>query len=256
MNKIYAVAFLPVLACNAFAEEDKKLVAELEVGVIATSGNTETQSYKSKLDVKHDLISWRNHYILEGLYKRDKVDVDDGTGSITQENRTTAEKYFASAQGDYVLDKEHAALFIYGEYDKNRFSGFDYQYTVALGYSNRLFTHDNSYLAYNIGPGMTSDKPEDIDGVDQDSEETFIVRMSGEYVYEFSDNAKFTQTLSTNYATKDDRNTKTKSVSSVTAQLMSSLALRASYTVDYNSEAPVGRKHADTETSLTVVYNF
>ncbi len=103
---------------------------------------------------------------------------------------------------------------------------------------------------------MTSDKPEDIDGVDQDSEETFIVRMSGEYVYEFSDNAKFTQTLSTNYATKDDRNTKTKSVSSVTAQLMSSLALRASYTVDYNSEAPVGRKHADTETSLTVVYNF
>ncbi len=255
MNKIYAVALLPALACNAFAEEDKKLNAELEIGVIATSGNTETQSYKSKLDVKHELTNWRNHYILEGLYKRDKVDVDND-GTITQENSTTAEKYFASAQGDYVLNKKHAALFIYGEYDKNRFSGFDYQYTIALGYSNRLFTRDNSYLAYNIGPGMTSDKPESVAGVSQDSEDTFIVRMSGEYVYEFSDNAKFTQTLSTNYATKDDRNTKTKSVSSVTAQLMSSLALRASYTIDYNSEAPVGREHADTETSLTVVYNF
>ncbi len=255
MNKIYAAALLPALACNAFAEEDKKINAELEIGVIATSGNTETQSYKSKLDVKHELTSWRNHYILEGLYKRDKVDVDND-GTITQENSTTAEKYFASAQGDYILNKEHAALFIYGEYDKNRFSGFDYQYTIALGYSNRLFTRDNSYLAYNIGPGMTSDKPEAVAGVSQDSEDTFIVRMSGEYVYEFSDNAKFTQTLSSNYATKDDRNTKTKSVSSVTAQLMSSLALRASYTIDYNSEAPVGRKHADTETSLTVVYNF
>ncbi|MFL0799216.1 MAG: DUF481 domain-containing protein [Agarilytica sp.] len=256
MNKIYAAVLLPVLACNAFAKEDKKLNAELEVGVIATSGNTETQSYKSKLDVKHNLTSWHNHYMLEGLYKRDKVEVDDGTGSITDEKRTTAEKYFASAQGNYILNKKHAALFVYGEYDKNRFSGFDYQYTIALGYSNRLFTRDNSYLAYSVGPGMTSDKPEDIAGISQGSEETFIVRMSGEYTYELSDNAKFKQTLSTNYATKNDRNTKTKSVSSITAQLLSSLALRASYTIDYNSEAPTGRKHADTETSLTVVYNF
>ncbi len=257
MNKIHTVLITCSLLCSpAFAEEDKKLQAELELGVIATSGNTDTQSYKGKIDVKHDLNTWRNHYILEGLYKRDQLQIDDGAGNITKEDRTTAEKYFASAQGDYKLNKEHAALFIYGEYDRNRFSGFDYQYTVALGYSNRLFTRDNAYFAYSIGPGMTSDKPEETEGATQESEENFIVRVSAEYAYEFSENAKFTQTLSSNYATKDDSNTKTKSVTSVTAQLISSLALRASYTVDYNSEVPADREHADTETAITVVYSF
>lgn len=260
MNKIYATAITAALfSTSTFAEEDKKVDAELELGVIATSGNTDTQSYKGKMDVKHTLAQWRNHYIIEGLYKRDKVEITDTSGPTTivrEEDRTTAEKYFASAQGDYILNDEHAAFFIYGEYDKNRFSGFQYQYTIALGYSNRLFTKDNSYLAYSVGPGMNSDKPEDINGVAQDSEENFIVRLSAEYVYEFSENAKFTQTLSSNYATETDSNTKTKSVTAITAQLISSLALRASYTVDYNSEVPADREHADTETAITVVYSF
>lgn len=256
MNKICAVALLAAITCSAFAEEKKKLSTEMELGIIATSGNTNTQSYKSKVVVKQELAHWHNHYVLEGLYKRDEVEVDDGDSSTRKEERTTAEKYFASAQGDYILNKEHAALFIYSEYNRNRFSGFDYQYTVALGFTNRVFTHDNAYLSYDIGPGMTVAKSEDLDGESQNSEETFVIRMSAEYLYKFSQHAKFTQTLSTNYATDSDNNSKTKAVSSITAQINSSLSLRASYTVDYNSEVPEGREHNDTETAITVVYSF
>ncbi len=254
MNRICAAALLATLTCSAIAVEKKPLATELELGIISTTGNTKTQSFKSKIDVKQELTHWRNHYLLEGLYKRDEIEVDNGI----KEERTTAEKYFGSAKGDYILNKEYAALFIYGEYDKNRFSGFDYQYTIALGFSNRLFTRDKSYLAYNIGPGMTSEKQEGTDpnGNTYESDETFVIRISAEYLYQLSENAKFTQTISSNFATSTDNNTKTKLVTSITAQLIASLALRASYTVDYNSEIPEDREHSDTETALTLVYSF
>ncbi|MFL0808989.1 MAG: DUF481 domain-containing protein [Agarilytica sp.] len=251
---VFALAISMPLA----AEEDKnkKLEGQFELGVIATSGNTETQSYKGKLDIKQDLEHWRNQFILEGLYKRDQVEIDDGSGNITEEDRTTAEKYFGSAQGDYKLNAEYASFFMYAEYESNRFSGFDHQYTVAAGYSNRLFTTDNSHLTYDIGPGYTVDQPEDIDGEAQDTQETVVIRVAIKYEYQISDNAKFSQAVSSNYSTDDEKNTKTKSVTALTAQLNSSLALRASYTVDYNSEVPSEREHADSETALTVVYSF
>lgn len=252
------IAALPfsAIAESTDADKSKKLEGQFELGVIATSGNTETQSYKGKLDVKQDLENWRNQFILEGLYKRDQVEIDDGSGEITKEDRTTAEKYFGSAQGDYKLNAEYASFFMYAEYESNRFSGFDFQYTVAAGYSNRLFTTDNSHLTYDIGPGYTVDQPEEIDGVEQESEENVVLRVAIKYEYQISENAKFTQNVSSNYSTDDEKNTKTKSVTALTAQLNSSLALRASYTVDYNSEVPAGREHADTETAITVVYSF
>ncbi len=258
MNKLCAAALLATLTGSTFAAEKKPISTELELGIISTTGNTKTQSFKSKIDVKQEFTHWRNHYLLEGLYKRDEIEVDDGSGTFIKEDRTTAEKYFGSAKGDYILNKEYAALFIYGEYDRNRFSGFDYQYTIALGFSNRLFTRDNSYLSYNIGPGMTSEKQEDTDADSNtyESDETFVIRVSAEYLYQLSENSKFTQTFSSNFATSNDKNTKTKSVTSITAQLIASLALRASYTIDYNSEVPVDRKHSDTETALTLVYSF
>ncbi len=254
MNKFYAFGLAMALAIPAIAEEDKKLTAEFEAGIITTSGNTDTESYKGKLDIKHDMTSWKNHYVLEGLFNRGDVELDDGT----TEKQTTNEKYFGSAQSDYKISREHASFFVYGEYDRNRFSGFDYQYTIAVGYADRLFTNDNSYLAYNIGPGMTVSQEEEDEEtqIRPDKEESFIIRIALEYMYQISDNAKFTQNISSNYSTDSDKNTKTKSVTAITAQLNSSLSLRASYTIDYNSEVADDRKHADTQTAVTVVYSF
>lgn len=239
---------LPVISV---AEEEKPLAAELEVGVITTTGNTKTESYKGKFKVNQHLQSWHNEYLLEGLFKSDRI-VDATTGERNE--TTTAEKYFGSAQANYKINKKHSALFVYGEYDRNRFSGFDYQYTVALGYSDRLFTNDNSHFAYSVGPGYTVDQPELPE--DADSDENFIVRLSLEYLYKFSSHAKFTQNVSSNYATDTDKNTKTKSVSAITANLNSSLSLRMSYTLEHNSEVVEGREHADTETAATIVYSF
>lgn len=257
MNKLFTLLILSALSYFAVAQEEeekKPLEIEAEFGLSTTSGNTSTQTFKSRLEVKQDLENWRNKYVLQSLFTRNEV--EDDQGELVE--RTAAEKYFGSAQGDYKLNKNNAAFFIFGEYDRNRFSGFEYQYTVALGYSDRLFTTDNSYLSYNIGPGVTVIKEEDDEttGMEMEAEETFVVRFLVEYVYQISENSKFTQNINTNYSPDSDENTKTRAITALTAQLNSSFALRASFTVDYNSQVPEEREHADTETAVTIVYSF
>ena len=239
------------------AEEDKAFSAEAEFGLIMTSGNTETSSYKGRADITNDMTNWKNQLILEALYKEDEF-TDEDTGE--EYNQTTAENYFASLRGDYKLEKKHRALFLYGEYDDNRFSGYEYQYSVSAGYSDRLFTRDNSHFAYSVGPGYSVDKPEPVivDGVETESDEegAFIIFASIEYVYKFSEKSRFKQTIHTNYAPDTDKNTKTKSVTSLTSNINSSFAMKASYTVDYNSQVTPDTEHADTETAITLVYTF
>lgn len=83
-----------------------------------------------------------------------------------------------------------------------------------------------------------------------------MVRLAANYQYDFSENAKFTQTLASDVAVESGSNTRTKAVSAITANLNHSLALKASFTVTHNSEVPEGRTSTDSETALTLVYSF
>ena len=60
-------------------DENKPWTVSTELGVIATSGNTETTSVQGKIDAKQRLTRWHNHYIFSALFKEDQVTQDDGT---------------------------------------------------------------------------------------------------------------------------------------------------------------------------------
>ncbi|MCU4676592.1 DUF481 domain-containing protein [Catenovulum sp. 2E275] len=250
--KLLKLACLSSLACAVFtAHAAEPLTAEVELGVIATSGNTESTSLKGKLKITQELENWKNNYQLDTLYKKDEVTVEDDAGNDVTEEQTTAQKLFVSAQGDYKLNDEHAALFIYGSYTDDRFSGYDYQSVVAAGYTDQLFTTTNSFLKYDIGPGYTFNETDD-----GEKNESAIVRLAAEYQYKLSANAKFSQLLSTEAALESSENTRTKSETSVSANLMGNLSMKAAYTVIHNSEVPANKEKTDTMTSVTLVYIF
>lgn len=235
------------MVCAAFsAQAAEPSTAEVELGVIATSGNTDSTSLKGKVTINQELENWKNNYQLDALYKKDEVEVDG-----VDEEQTTAQKLFVSAQGDYKLNQEHSALFVYGSYTDDRFSGFNYQSTVAVGYSDQLFSTENSFLNYNIGPGYTFNETDD-----GEKNEAAVVRLAAEYQYQFSENAKFTQLLSTEAAFDSDDNTRTRSESAISANLMGNLSMKAAYTIVHNSEVPADKENTDTITSITLVYLF
>ena len=258
--KRLVLSSLCVLSPLVQAAEEKKFSADLELGIISTSGNTETNSLKGKMQIKQNLEKFRNNFIANAFYKEDQVETEENDETVIT-NQVTAEKYFFSAQSDYKLNKKHRGLFIYGSYEQDEFSGYEYQATVSLGYSDRLFNFDRSHLDYSVGPGISFRETEDTiddNGVLIEGEETqsAVVRIALEYLYQISDNAKFTQSLASEVSVDQEENTKTKSETALTANITSGFALKASFIVDQNTHVPEDKKHADTQTALTFVYSF
>ena len=262
MNRVLVAAIVSLVAFDSYAdtEEDPPLAVDAEVGALLTSGNTDSTALAAKLNIKQNLTNWRTNYIAEALYKEDDVEqITDGVA--TEDSQVTAERYFASAQADYKLNEEHRGLFLFGSYEEDKFSGYEYQASIAAGYSDRLFKSPYSYLDYSIGPGMSFSRTvETVDSngnfVDNETEESAMLRVAIFYQYDFSENAKFTQSLSSDIALESGANTKSKSVSAVTANLNESFALKVSLSVMHNSEAPADLENTDTTTAVTLVYSF
>jgi len=220
---------------------------ELELGVISTTGNTETNSIQGKLSITQDLESWKSNYVFDALYKDEKVD-DNGV----KKTQTSAEKYFASTQFDYKLLNQHSALFLFASYEQDRFSGYDYQTSVAAGYSEHFLRTAPHDLTLSAGPGYSMSK----NAADGEKNDTVIIRLAMNYKFTLSENARFQQTLSTEAAVDSEDNSKTKSETSVAAKVMGDLSLKAGYAITHNSEVPDGTENTDTSTTLSVIYVF
>jgi putative salt-induced outer membrane protein len=246
ITSVNVKAVEPVIAEKSIAPVNG-LHVETELGVILTTGNTETSSYKVKLLAKQETQNWKNKFLVDSLYKEDEIEDDSGVKAT----EVTAEKYFVSAQGDYKLNEKHSALFVFASYEDDRFSGYAYQGSVALGYSDQLFGNNISFFEFSAGPGYSFNKTDT--GI---SDQAAMVRIALAYEYNFSSHAKFNQDLSTEISVENESNEKSKSESAITASLIDSLSLKVSYTITNNSEAEADKENTDTTTSVGVVYVF
>ena len=227
-----------LLAVSAQAEESSPWHTDLELGYVATSGNTETTTIKTRADVTHTAGVWKNTTHFDSL----NTSEDDGR---------SAERYFVSNKLDYKWS-ENSYWFAYGSFDDDRFSGFEWQATAAAGYG-RTFLLDRESMSLDIeaGPGYRSSKLDE--AINGDEQNEVILRAYGKYRWNVSKSAVFEQELSMESGAD---NTISKSVSSLKTTIVGALALKLAYTVKYTDEVPSGKKQADTETSVTVVYSF
>lgn len=243
LRPLFALPLL--LVCTApVAQEQQDFTMEGELGIIVTTGNTETTSIKAKLSAHHELERFSNDYVIEGLYKEDEITNDEGE----EVSETTAQQYFISGQANYKLDNPNKRIFGFLSYEDDRFSGFDYQSTVAAGYSEILWDDESSKFEYSVGPGYSYDKlnnGETVQGV--------ILRAALDYRWNISETAVFRQLASTEIGSD---NVKSKSETSVSARLYEDLSMKVALSLDHNSDVPAGRDNLDTQTSVTLVYTF
>ena len=238
------IAVSLLLTAGAHAEDVKPFTMDGEFGLIVTTGNTETTSVKGKISAHQELESWSNDFVAEALYKKDEVTNDNDE----EESQTTAQKYFLSGQANYKLENPDHRLFGFASYEDNRFSSFDYQATIAAGWSQKVWDDEESKFEYSIGPGYAFNKK-----LDGENENSAIVRAALDYQWKISDTATFKQLLSTEVGSD---NTKSKSETSVSAQLNGALSMKFSITLDHNTETAADRENLDTQTAVTLVYTF
>jgi len=234
-----------LLASGGVLAEDKKeektspWTSTAELGFIRTTGNTETQTSALKVDITYEVDKWRHNGHFEGYGSES----EDDTGN----NVVSAERYELSGKSDYKFN-EHDYMFGLIKLQKDRFSGFEYEDIVALGYGRKVIKQENMELDLEIGPGMRFFKVDN-----EASDEEALLVLAANYWWAISDTSKFTQELSTEIG---EDITSTKSVTGIQANINSTLALKFTYTIRNKTKVPLDTEKTDTELAMTLVYNF
>lgn len=233
MRQLLAVLLIVSGAAYA-AEAEKPWSGSAALGILATSGNSDTTSSNLALAMAYNLTDW--HHEAQAL-----------ASGADSNGVTTAERYKASykAKRDFTKFDYFFGLL---SYEKDKFSGYDQQTTQALGYGRRILNEDNQVLNLEVGAGF---KQSDLrDGT---SEDGAIFRVGGDYLLKFSPTAQFSQVIGIE---RGSDNTYLESITAVKATLMEQLALVLSYTVKSNSDVPVGSEKTDTFTAISLEYGF
>jgi len=238
---------LLAVTANVSAAEEKPAekspwTSSVELGFIRTTGNTETQTLAGKADVVYEVVKWRHTGHAEGYGAEAK-------NQETGENEVSAERYQLLGKSDYKFTERD---YVYGliNLQKERFSGFEYDHIVSLGYGRKAILKDNMELDLEIGPGERFFKI-DVDGSEADEEA--VLRLAAKYWWQITDSSKFTQLLSTEIG---EEITSSESITGIQANIDKTLALKFTYTVRHKTKVPVDKEKTDTEAAMTLVYNF
>lgn len=233
-NNIALIILLGSTGQLIAAESAQPWKGSAELGIVSTSGNTETTSIKARAGVVHEQDKWRH------TAKFDALNTSDAT-------RTTGERYALSGKSDYKFDGRSYAFGLVS-YENDRFAGFDYRTSEALGYGYRVISQDNLTLDLEAGPGARQTQLRN-----SPSENEFMGYIGGKLLWKFSPSASLSEDLTTEIGSDT---TITRSVTALTAQLVGSLAMKLSFTARHVSEVPASVKDMDTETAVTLVYGF
>lgn len=256
MRKISATLALMTLAATVVAQDEPKRPWDVEVdlGAIATSGNTETTSVQVKLDAKQNREKWENQYIFSSLFKEDEVAQDDGTAI----KEKTAEKYFGSAKFAYLLGVEKSYVFGFGSHTRDYFGAYRTYSTIALGYGDWLYSSSTLNWFVEAGPGyfegekvIESEDPSLPDTLRNES--GAMLRAATALEWKITATAEFKQMVSVESGSD---NTRTQSETSLSTSITEAMKMKVGFTIANDTDVAPGKEKTDTTTFVNLVYNF
>jgi len=234
-----ALLLSTTVATNSMAQTAPKedtWKGSVEFGLVNTTGNTETQTIKSRAKVEVDKAKWLHTGALETL-------------TSSEDDSSTAERYEVNAQSNYKLSgvKKNYIYFMVN-YEDDRFSGYDYRVTESIGYGRRVVDKESLTLDLEAGPGARQSELED-----GGSEDETIFRGAAKLGWKLSDASTLTEVLSTEVG---EDSTVSKSVTALTAKVIGELAMKITFTVKNTTDVPDDTENTDTETAVTLLYAF
>jgi putative salt-induced outer membrane protein len=227
-----------LMACSVLAAEqeaESPWDASAELGYVNTSGNTNTETLVFKADAAYEIEKWKHQAHFETL-------------QTTTDDETTADKLFVTAQSDYKFTPRD---YFFGNvsYEDDKFSGFEYQAKLNIGYGRKVLVLEKHKLDMEVGPGYRNFKVDNA----SDSQDEYLARLAAKYKWLISDNSEFRQDLFAEFGEDQDEY---RSVTSLKSNINKVLAMKLSYIVKYLDVVPAGNDNYDRETSVTLVYTF
>jgi putative salt-induced outer membrane protein len=142
-NKLALGLAISVCLQAAVAEEDKPWNGQGELGFTQTTGNTKTQSLVAKLGFGYKMLPWKHNLKLETLRSEDNSTLSAETYGLKWQSN------YHWSESSYLLGKFR--------YEEVRFSGYDYQSSLILGYGHQLINTDSTGLELEAGVGLVQE---------------------------------------------------------------------------------------------------
>lgn len=239
-----------LIPAQASAQEPGETIdrwtGDVELAYLVKRGNTRSDTINARSQAERDFADWRHQVRLDAANAEQR---NNTTGDMER----SAERYFGSYKIDLKLDGANY-LFNLLEAEKDRFTGYDYEASYALGIGRRMFDNSLHRLDLEAGPGYRQRRLEEQPAEGRRTEEDALLRLGLRYLLNLSENAQFRQETSTEI---EDDATLTRAATSVTSKLNSRLSLRVTHTLRHNSDpAPTARSKTDQEVTVGLVYGF
>lgn len=251
-----ALCLLPLMSYTVLAEDIEKkpeYTASAELGFLYKTGNTKSIDIKAGFNLQHEKDKWRSIVAFNILAK--KIEQEDDAGN--EEFETTDNKWDILTQTNYTIGGE-SKNYLYGNlaYEQDKFSGFESQSSFSAGWGRHWYENETSSFFADVGPGVQYDVTRATDTNSSESNTSLILQAQVLYTHKFNDYVNFKQYLVAKQATQSGENSVYKSETSITAQLIDSLQLKFALRIDYDTEVEPEFENTNTETSMTLIYNF
>ncbi|WP_287199729.1 DUF481 domain-containing protein [Pseudoalteromonas sp.] len=225
------------------------LYGDMEFGFMVSRGNTNSTSFKLKGNLYQDFEKWRNQFKLDTLYRRDR---NEETG----DEEVSADRIFVSGQGNYKLNVKNESFFIYGDYERDKFSGLEFKSTIATGYGNRIYQGSKNKVDIDVGPGLYRSVADQETATEEDETKTgYLLRLALQWERTVSARTRFNQDVSYEQSLSG-LNSRLKSETSLISKIMGDVSLKFTYMYRYNSKPEEDKLKYDSELSATFVYSF
>lgn len=228
---ISSLSAMPVYAQNW------DLQTQLELGAVITSGNTEDENIRFKGQFDAARAEWAYLFSTEG-FRSSKDDV-----LAAQRLYSIGSATYSFSDSDFVTTRV--------AHEDDRFSGYDSQTDFSVSYGQELLRNrEDMTWQYTIGAGMRTSRESGALG--EDFSEA-IVRLSTDYTWDLSENARFIQSVGVDIG---EETTIARSETAVESDIMSNLSMKFGVKVKHQTEVPLFREKTDTEFAATLLLRF
>lgn len=239
LNNLFFASALALSSSSVFADNGFKGSGEL--GYSNTTGNTESTSLYASLKLSYTQDVYEIKSLIEANYQEE--------ASIQ-----TQERYLADLQGNrYYNGSKTYYSFLGARFEQSIFEGIDLDSTYTAGIGHTLYKTQATKLTGELGAGyQTVDYTPEAGG---GSDDNAIGRVKMDLAHRINDNVDFTQDLITTVGLSD-KETKIEANSALKVKLAEKMRLSAGFKYRRNSDPAAGAEKVDTQTMLTLVFDF
>ncbi len=232
---------------SADGEILKPWAGDVELGLVLSSGNTESTAVRANAELQHEMKDFRNKYLIQTLLQSNSQ-FDRETNDKTR--YTTGQRLNLVGQSNYKFYRSEFSIFGRGAYLNDRFGAFREQASIAAGSAMRIYEEGENYWDIETGPGFAHQETSD------GKQSTGLIWYAATNLdYQLNQHNSFRQSLEWSVSL-DGKNSSWQSRSAFTSQVNGRLSMRLGFIVKYDSNPGEFRSKTDTETSATLVYSF